>query len=89
MKIIFDTAKDQANIAKHGVSLADATLLDWNSLFAVEDRRHDYDEVRMVGYALISERLYCVVYTDRGVTRRIISLRKANNREKEVYVSNN
>lgn len=40
----------------------------------------------MIGYALMGDRLYCVVFTDRGEIRRIISLRKANNREIKKYV---
>ena len=39
----------------------------------------------MIGYAYIGLRLYCVVYTDRGDERRIISLRKANSREVKRY----
>ncbi|OOC10040.1 BrnT family toxin [Thioalkalivibrio halophilus] len=81
MEIEFDADKDAANLAKHGVSLADAAHLDWDTLLAMEDRRADYGECRMTGYALREERLYCVVFTDRGSARRIISLRKANNRE--------
>jgi len=42
----------------------------------------------MLGYALIAERLYCVVYTDRNTNRRIISLRKANRREVKNYALN-
>jgi len=38
-------------------------------------------------YAYIGLRLYCVVYTDRDDQRRIISLRKANNREIKNYAS--
>ncbi|MFM0364692.1 BrnT family toxin [Paraburkholderia sediminicola] len=30
---------------------------------------------------MIDARLYCVVFTQRGETFRVISLRKANNRE--------
>ena len=43
----------------------------------------------MVALGAIGERLYCVVYVDREDARRIISLRKANNKEKKLYVSNN
>lgn len=35
----------------------------------------------MCALASIDDRLYYVVYVDRGETRRIISLRKANSRE--------
>ena len=45
-------------------------------------------EYRMIGYAPIVTRLYCVVFTDSEEERRIISLRKANNREKIRYATN-
>ncbi len=84
----FDPNKDITNTAKHGVSLALVSELDWSSLIAQpDDKRPDYGETRIIGYALRGERLYCVVYTDRGMIRRIISLRKANNREISDYVN--
>ncbi|MBS3800661.1 MAG: BrnT family toxin [Thioalkalivibrio sp.] len=86
MEIEFDAGKDAANLAKHGVSLGEAVWLEWDTLVAMEDRRKSYDECRMLGYALMGERLYCVVFTDRAAVRRIISLRKANNREITRYV---
>lgn len=42
----------------------------------------------MIGYILGGVRLFCVVYVERGNVRRVISLRKANNREVERYASN-
>lgn len=51
------------------------------------DTRRDYGEVREVGLGVIGDRLYCVVFTQRGDTMRIISLRKANSREIELYES--
>ncbi len=90
MKIIYDAHKNEINISKHqGISLGKANEIDWDSLYAKEDKRFDYGERRMIGYALIGERLYCVVYTDRGNSRRVISLRKANKREVKDYVLNN
>ena len=85
MRLSFDSSKDAANIAKHGVSLAEAEGIEWDTLWAFEDERRDYGETRMVGYAYIGLRLYCVVFTDRGDERRIISLRKANSREVKRY----
>ena len=52
------------------------------------DVRVDYGETRMIGYVFGETRLFCVVYVDRGDVRRIIRLRKANNREVERYASN-
>ena len=49
------------------------------------DDRKDYGELREIGYAVIESRLYCVVFTQRGDIFRVISLRKANNREIDRY----
>jgi len=89
MHISYDQDKDTANIAKHGLSLAHAARLDWDTLIAMPDTRHNYGEQRMTGYAFIGTRLYCVIFVDRQNTRRIISLRKANPREVKSYVSHN
>ena len=88
MKIEFDPAKSAANHVKHGVSLAAAAELEWETLLAEREVRNDYSETRMIGYVFGGTRLFCVVYVERGDFRRIISLRKANNREVERYASN-
>ncbi|HET8802359.1 MAG TPA: BrnT family toxin [Marinobacter sp.] len=85
MKIEFDPGKDAINIEKHGVSLAQSAMLEWDNVWAIEDARNDYGERRMIGYGPIADRVYCVVYTEREETRRIISLRKANRREVRLY----
>jgi len=85
MKITFDPAKDEANQAKHGVSLALAVHLDWDGMLVVQDQRHDYGEDRYKGIALLDGRLYSVIYTPRDDTMRIISLRKASNTEIDFY----
>ncbi|MGT2515643.1 BrnT family toxin [Sphingomonas panni] len=46
MEIEFDPAKDEANIAKHGLSLADAAGFDLLSAAVLVDDRADYGEVR-------------------------------------------
>lgn len=85
MKIEFDPGKDAINIEKHGVSLAQSAMLEWDNVWAIEDARNDYGERRMIGYGPIADCVYCVVYTEREETRRIISLRKANRREVRLY----
>lgn len=82
MEFAWDEAKDAANLAKHGVSLADAARLDWGRGRDILDRRFDYGETRITRYAMLDGRLYVCVYTLRNQTRRIISLRKANGRER-------
>jgi len=39
MKITFDLLKDLINQQKHGISLADAALLDWNAIQVEVDER--------------------------------------------------
>ncbi|MCF7695343.1 BrnT family toxin [Mycetohabitans sp. B2] len=85
MKVIFDPAKNEVNKCKHGVSMELADSIDWSMVWCFADDRADYGELREIGYSVINERLYCVVFTQRGDTFRVISLRKANNREISRY----
>ena len=85
MEITFDSAKDEINIAKHGISLANAALIEWDAALTWPDVRKNYGEDRMAGIGYIAQRLYYVVFVDRDEVRRIISLRKANDREVKRY----
>jgi len=46
MRIAFDPAKDAVNLAKHGLSLALAADLEWDSAMVWVDDRKDYGEAR-------------------------------------------
>lgn len=85
MQIEFDAAKDAANLAKHGLSLAAASGLDWQTAQIWEDARTSYGEARQSALVLLAGRVYFVAFVDRANVRRIISLRKANNREVNDY----
>lgn len=86
MDITYDPAKNETNAAKHGVSLGLAKLLDWSEVMAYVDTRFAYPELREIGFGVIDDRLYCVVFTQRGDAMHIISMRKANKREVKNYV---
>lgn len=85
MRIIFDPGKDGINLEKHGVRLEMAVKLNWDSALIWRDVRRDYGEARKCALAPLNDRLYFVAYVDRDDCRRIISLRKANNREVRFY----
>ena len=89
MRITCDSDKDAANLAKHGVSLAMAIDLEWDSAVIWPDTRRVYGEPRQCGIGYIGLRLFFVAFVDRTVgtqtRRRIISLRKANSRERNRY----
>lgn len=88
MDIVFAPAKDAANLAKHGVSLALAAEMDWDDALIRTDDRHDYKEQREIAIAFIGLRLHVAVYVIRDDQRRMISLRKANQREFQLYAEN-
>lgn len=81
----FDPAKDAANQAKHGVSLSEAVGFDFETAYVRPDDRADYGELREIAIGEIEGRLYVLVFTMRGRTCRVISLRKANRREIRDY----
>jgi len=88
VRYVYDPAKDWANQAKHGVSLALAEVLFARPHVSMTDDRFDYGEVREVAFGLINDRLFVCVYADREAERRVISLRKANEREVNRYGKN-
>jgi uncharacterized DUF497 family protein len=82
MDIAFDPAKDAANIAKHGISLARAA--DLEVLAYVGDNR--FSEPRFRLYGLIDGVAYCLAGTDRNGIVRVISLRRAHAKEMKRHV---
>lgn len=87
MEIDFDPGKDAINRARHGVSLALAAEMEWETALIWSDWRMDYGEDRQVGVGYIGMRLFVVVFVDRSGARRIISLRKATRTEIDRYAS--
>ena len=85
MEYEWDEAKRQANIEKHLIDFSAALHFEWEDATIFEDTRKNYQERRFVAYGYIHQRLVAMVYTMRGDTVRIISLRKANQREVKRY----
>lgn len=85
MRITFDPAKNDRNIAERGLSFLRAAELDWDSAVAVEDTRKDYGERRVRVLALLGDRLHVAVVTLRGDATHVISFRKANSKEVAWY----
>jgi uncharacterized DUF497 family protein len=96
MDVEFDPEKSARNERERGLPFDLAAELAWDrALIAVDDRK-DYGEERFVALAPMAGRLYVVCYTFRpaprpdrvpsvGQVRRIISFRKANEREEQIY----
>jgi uncharacterized DUF497 family protein len=81
----WDENKRIANLAKHGVDFASAEKFEWDTAIETIDDRFDYGEERWVALGFIGNKLHVLIYSYRADIIRIISLRKANKREREYY----
>lgn len=81
----WDEKKRKANLKKHGIDFETVWDLDWATVIDQPDLRSNYGEERFVLLGMIDERLHSVAYTWRSKNMRLISLRKASMREKELY----
>jgi uncharacterized protein len=81
METTCDPGASGASEGKHGVPPTPAEAIDWSPVCCAPDDRNGYSELREMGYAVIDAHLCCVAFTQGGETFRVISLRKANNRE--------
>jgi uncharacterized DUF497 family protein len=90
MNFEWEAEKAKANLRKHGVSFALAKLV-FDDTHAIEDIDHsmDYGEERLIRVGMAMSSLICVVFTERGLSTRIISARKATRHEREDYYREN
>jgi uncharacterized DUF497 family protein len=80
----FDPAKDEANFEAHGLRLSGFAGFDADPTVVV-DRRFDYGEPRFRAYGRIEGKGYCLVYTERESGPRLISFRRAHEKEMRRY----
>jgi uncharacterized DUF497 family protein len=85
MPVEFDPAKRQATLDHRGLDMARAGEVFSGATITIEDDRQDYGEVRFITVGRLDGRMVVMVWTPRGAARRIISLRKANDREQALY----
>jgi hypothetical protein len=77
--------KNQINFLKHGLSFHDAKLVFSGNTISFVDDRYTYGEERVITLGELKGRLVVIVHTQRDFITRIISMRKANEREKTLY----
>ena len=85
MRLTFDPAKNDRNIAERGLSFDRVADLEWETAVSIEDTRKDYGERRVRVLGLIGARLHVVVITMRKNAMHVISFRKANRKEVKRY----
>ena len=86
MDIVWDPAKAQRNVEKHGIAFSDAepVLFDPCAI-TIEDERED-EEQRFITLGMDAlGRMLVVIYTYRGQSIRLISVRTATRSERRAY----
>jgi uncharacterized protein len=78
----WDEAKRLANVAKHGLDFGDADLLFGNP-YLVAPARTVPDETRWLAVGTIDDIYVTAIFTRRGDTIRIISMRRARDGERK------
>ncbi|GJD49407.1 hypothetical protein OPKNFCMD_2137 [Methylobacterium crusticola] len=85
MRIVYDPAKRASNLCKHGLDFEDAAEVLGGPALDIRDIRFDYGEPRIMSVGHLRGRMVVVVWTPDGDAYRIISMRKANDREQKRY----
>ncbi len=86
MRFEWDEAKNAENIRKHKIDFADVPAMFASPMLVIFDDRKDYGEDRWIGVGLLSELIAVVVWVERHEdVIRIISARKANRTERDLY----
>lgn len=85
-KFIWDETKRSKNIRKHGFDFADANVV-LESRYRMDVSTARGVEIRVQSFSYVMKRLavLTVVHLDREGATRILSFRKANKKESEVY----
>jgi uncharacterized DUF497 family protein len=84
--LIWDERKRETNLEKHGLDFVDADLILCAS-YRLDVTSERNGELRVQSFAYVFEALtvLTVVFRESGEVRRIISFRRANRGEREVY----
>jgi uncharacterized DUF497 family protein len=82
----WDEKKRQTNLKKHGLDFNDVSRVFAGTCVSYEDIRQDYGEQRIITVGMYkSETVVVVVHTNREDMTRIISFRKASQKERRIY----
>ena len=85
MELEWDEEKRLQALVGRGLDFADVARIDPASLITVPDLRRDYGERRYNSYGYLDGVLCIYCFTWRSQRMRIISMRRANARERKKY----
>lgn len=85
MRITFDPVKREMTLVRRGLDFARAGEVFAGVTVTMRDARFDYGEAREMTVGYLDGDVIVLVWTQRGSARRIISMRRANEREIKKY----
>ena len=85
MELECDEEKRQDALNERKLDFAHVADFDFGTANTIEDRRRNYGEVRYITTGFLYNRLCVLCWTRRADRMRVISLRKANEREQKSY----
>ena len=85
MRVVYDEVKRAHALRERGLDFARCGEIFNGTEATREDVRFGYGETRWITVGLLDDRMVIVVWTERDGDRRIISLRKANEREQAEF----
>lgn len=86
MKIEYDINKRQITMEERGLDFEDTpNVFAGSRRITWQDHRRDYGEIREITMGELAGRLVIIIHTQRGDATRIISMRKANEREQRWF----
>ena len=85
LKLNWHEPKRLATLAERGLDFVDAAIVFAHISVEFEDARADYGEKRMIFFGYLHGRLLAIAYVQRGELRHIFSMRKANEREQNIF----
>jgi uncharacterized DUF497 family protein len=83
----FDFIKSERNRLLRGIDFVIVENFEWDSALILQDLRQDYLEDRFQALGFIGEHLHMLVFTPREGLIHVISLRRANQRERKRYAA--
>lgn len=81
MDLSFDEAKRRITLSERGLDFADAAQVFAGEHFDIADERAEYGEPRIITFGWLNQRAVALVWTPRGPSRRIISMRYVHDKE--------
>jgi len=85
MDITWDAAKSERNRVDRGFGFERVAAFEFETALIWHDDRFDYPEIRFAALGMVDGRVHALVFAETASGIRVISFRKANDREVRRY----